>query len=105
MPSASVTAKIASISFIVTTSSTNADLRRARGDLRPRRLLDRNAARAALALHARLGLSGHEHLLGASGQRSRAHPLEQRGHLPVEVGARQEARGIEADDEGAVGEH
>src|SRR5438093_2633324 len=43
MPRASVTPKIASISFIVTTSSTDADLARARGDLPPRLVLDGDA--------------------------------------------------------------
>src|SRR5688572_26191363 len=89
---------------MVTTSSTNAGLRCARSDLRPRRLLDRDAAGAPLALDARLRLAGHENLLGAGGERGRAHPVEQGGHLRVEVGARQKARGIEADDQRAVGE-
>src|SRR5438552_1518977 len=104
MPSASVTAKIASISFIVTTSSMKADLGRAGGDLPPRLLLDGNALGAARALGARLRLAGHEDLGGAGRGRGAADPPEQRGHLRVEFGRRQESRGIEGDDERAVRE-
>src|ERR671923_2137786 len=105
MPSASVTAKTASISFMVTTSSTDAHLRGAREDLIPCRFLDGDTAGPPLSLHARFRLARNEDLLGAGRERRRAHPVEQRDHLRIELGARQEARGIEAEDERAVGEH
>src|SRR5438309_924741 len=104
IPSAAVTAESASISFIVTTSSMKADLGRAGGDLPPRLLLDGNALDAARALGAPLRLAGHEDLGGAGRGRGAADPPEQRGHLRVEFGRRQEARGIEGDDERAVRE-
>src|SRR5690242_2075351 len=104
MPRASVTAKIASISFIVTTSSMPSGLARARGDLPPRLVLDGDALRAPGALRARLRLARHEDLAAARGGRRAAHPREQRLHLRVKLPRRHEARGIERDDEGAVGE-
>src|SRR5207237_2289070 len=104
MPSASVTAKIASISFIVTTSSMKADLGRAGGDLPPRLLLDGNALDAARALGAPLRLAGHEDLGGAGGGRGAAGPPEQRGHLRGECGRRQGARGVGGEGERAVRE-
>src|SRR5262245_32757097 len=105
MPSASVTTKIASISFIVTTSSMDTRLFGAPLDLSPRLVLDRHAGDAALALHARLRLTGDEDLLGTGGERSRADPVEQGGDLGVEVRQRQEARGVETHDQGPVAEH
>src|SRR5438874_11210780 len=104
-PSASVTAKIASISFIVTTSSMHARLGGAFADLAPGLVVDRDAVGAPLALRARLRLAGDEDLLRAGGRRRRAHPAEQRRHLGVELRRRQEARGIEAHDQRAVAEH
>src|SRR5438552_8605232 len=103
-PSASVTAKIASISFIVTTSSMHARLGGAFPDLAPGLVVDRDAVGAPLALRARLRLAGDEDLR-AGGRRRRAHPAEQRRHLRVELRRREEARGIEAHDERAVAEH
>src|SRR2546421_3252733 len=104
-PSASVTAKIASISFMVTTSSMHARLGGAFPDLAPGLVVDRDAVGAPLALRARLRLAGDEDLLRAGGRRRRAHPAEQRRHLRVELRRREEARGIEAHDERAVAEH
>src|SRR5438105_12962213 len=102
MPRASVTAKIASISFIVTTSSMKADIGRAGGDLPPRLLLDGNALGAARALGARLRLAEHEDLGGAGRGRGAADSPEQRRHLRVEFGRRQQAPGIEGHDAPAV---
>src|ERR1700741_3317270 len=76
MPSASVTAKIASISFIVTTSSIDADLGGARVDLTPRLVVDGHAAGAALARDTLLGLTGNQDLLGPSRQRRRPDEAE-----------------------------
>src|SRR5919108_6374358 len=104
MPSASVTAKIASISFIVTTSSTQADLAGAGDNLAPRLVFDGDAGRAACALGARLRLPRHEDLLRTGRGCGAADPLEQRRHLRVKVRGRQKARQIERDDQGAVGE-
>src|SRR5688572_21158795 len=75
-PSASVISKIASISFIVTTSSMNARLPGARTDLLPRGVLDGYAVRPALARHALFGLAGNEDLLGAGRERRRAHEAQ-----------------------------
>src|SRR2546428_5628361 len=104
MPRASVTAKIASISFIVTTSSTDADLARARGDLPPRLILDGDAFGAARALGARLRLAGHQDLGGPGGGRGAADQREQRRHLSAEPGPRHDARGLQRDDAAAVRE-
>src|SRR5262245_23377451 len=105
MPSASVTTKIASISFMVTTSSTDAHLLGAPLDLPPRLVLDRHAGGAALALHARLRLAGDEDLLGTGGERGRSDPVEQGGDLGVEVRQGQEARGVETHDQRPIAEH
>src|SRR5262245_9103443 len=102
MPSASVTVKIASISFIVTTSSIDADLGGAGFDLPPRLVVDGHAAGAALARDALLGLARDQDLLGATGQRRRPHEAEERRHLRVEIAGRQEAPGIDADHQDAV---
>src|SRR5262245_10133931 len=102
MPSASVTAKIASISFIVTTSSIDADLGGAGLDLPPRLVVDGYAAGAALARDALLGLARDQDLLGAAGQRRRPYEAEERGDLRVEIAGRQEAAGIDADHQDAV---
>src|SRR2546422_9263465 len=101
MPRASVTPKIASISFIVTTSSTDADLAPARGDLPPRLVPDARAFGAARALGARLRLARHQDLGGARGGRGAADPREQRRHPSLGLGRRQEARGGERGGEGA----
>src|SRR5207237_8485803 len=95
MPSASVTAKIASISFIVTTSSMKADLGRAGGDLPPRLLLDGNALDAARALGAPLRLAGHEDLGGAGRGRGAADPPAQRGPPRAESGRPPAAQGTQ----------
>src|SRR2546430_4461821 len=102
-PSASVTSKIASISFIVTTSSIDADLDRALLDLPPRLVVDRDAAVAALARRARLGLARDQDLLGAGGQRRRAHEAEEGADLRVEVGGGEKPSRIDAEHEDAVG--
>src|SRR6185436_13955110 len=88
MPRPSVTAKIALISFMPTASSTNADLLGGLLDLLPRRVLDRHATSAPLALHPGLGLAGDQDLLGARGQRGGAHPVQQTRDLGVELGQR-----------------
>src|SRR4029077_21103614 len=72
-------------------------LRRGRLDLAPRLILDGDAARAALGLEACLRLAGDQGLGRARGERRRPHPAEERGHLPVEVGQRQETLPVEAD--------
>src|SRR5262245_31572601 len=105
MPRASVTAKIASISFMETTSSTDARLVGHGADLAPCLVVDRHPRRAALTLVARLRLAGNQDLLGAGGQRRRPYPRHQVGDLRVKVRQRQEARGIEADDQRAVAEY
>src|SRR5215813_11778560 len=104
MPSASVTAKIASISFIVTASSMDPRLRRDVLDLLPRGLVDRNAVRAALALAACLRLAGNQNLLRAGGERRGAHPVAERRHLSVELRRGHEPGRIDAHDERAVAE-
>src|SRR5207253_2068689 len=99
---ASVTVKIASISFIVTTSSIDADLGGARRDLPPRLVVDRDPAGAPLARGALLGLARDQDFLGTAGQRRRAHEAEERGDLRVKVARRQEAPGIDAHHQDAV---
>src|SRR6516162_1649741 len=101
MPSESVTAKIASISFIVTTSSIDAHLGGACLDLAPRLVLDRHAARPALPGDALLGLTWDQDLLRAAGQRRRPYEAEERRDLSVEVPRRQEAPGIDAHHQDA----
>src|SRR5687768_4683265 len=101
-PSASVISKIASISFIVTTSSIDARPPGARADLLPRRVLDGNAVRPALACHALLGLARNEDLLGAGGERRRAHEAQKVGHLRVKVRQGQEALRVDADHQSPV---
>ena len=71
-----VLTKIASISFMVTTSSMEAHLVRAPLDLSPGLLLDGYARRAPLLLHPRLRLAGDEDFLRAGGERRRADPVE-----------------------------
>src|SRR2546422_5937553 len=73
MPRASVTAKIASISFIVTTSSIDAHLGGALLDLPPRLVVDRDTAAAPLARRALFRLARDEDLLRPARQRRRAH--------------------------------
>src|SRR5262249_13816229 len=102
MPSASVTPKIASISFMVTTSSIDADLGGAGLDLPPRLVIDGHAAGAALTRDALLGLARDQDLLGAAGQRRRPHEAEERVDLRVEIAGRQEAAGIETDHQDAI---
>src|SRR5262245_29775733 len=102
MPRASVTAKIASISFIVTTSSIDADLGGARPDLPPRLVVDRHAAGPALARRALLRLAGDQDFLGAAGQRRRPHEAEERPDLSVEIARRQESARIDAQHQNAV---
>src|SRR5213593_3522355 len=104
MPRASVTAKIASISRIVTTSSTQAHLAGARRDLPPRLVLDDDAGRAPRALAARLRLTGDQDLGGAGRRHGAAHPVEERRYLGVQLLGRQEARGIDRHDQRAVRE-
>src|SRR5262245_39796423 len=82
----------------------DAQILRGRLDLRPRLVLDGNAVAAALGLEPRLRLAGDEDLRRALRERCRLHPLEQRAHLLVEVGGRQESREVEADHQRAVGE-
>src|SRR5918996_6481564 len=105
MPSPSVTAKIASISLMVTTSSMDADLLGGLPDLPPRLVLDRHAGGPALALHPRLGLARDQDLPSAGSERRRAYPLEKRRHLRMKIGQRQKAGGIDRHDQRAVAEH
>src|SRR5262249_55204890 len=89
MPSESVMAKIASISFIVTTSSTDAYLGGTCLDLPPRFVLDRHAAGCALARDALLRLTRNQDLLRAAGERRRSHEAEERRDLTVKLPGRQ----------------
>jgi len=70
MPSASVTVKIASISFSVTTSSIDADLARALPDLSPRLVVEGDAPRSTLAQRPLLGLAREQYLLRPRGERA-----------------------------------
>src|SRR2546425_11622490 len=103
MPRGSVTSKIASISFIVTTSSIDAHLDGALPDLPPGLVVDGNAAGAPLARRARLGLARDQDLLGTGGQRCRAHEAEEGTDLRVEIRGRQKPSGIDAQHQDAVG--
>src|SRR5206468_4559326 len=82
-----------------------AGARQALLDLAPRLVLDRDTPGAPLASGARFRLPGDQHLLGAGGERCGAHELEQRVDLSLELGDRQERRGVETDHQRTVGEH
>src|SRR5438128_243017 len=102
MPRASVTVKIASISFIVTTSSIDTDLGRARRDLPPRLVVDRDPTGAPIARGALLGLARGQDFLGTAGQRRPAPETEKRGDPRGKVAWRQEAPGVDAHHPGAL---
>src|SRR5262249_57984954 len=97
-----VAAKSASSSFIVTTPSIAAALGGARLDLAPRLVVDRHPAGPSLACGALLGLARNQNLLGAAGQRRRAHEAEERRDLRMKIAGWQEAPGIHAHHQAAL---